>query len=58
MLNFLILVTSFFILGGPILSASDFNFDTGLALKSDLADKATITSMHMYNERIISVSTS
>ena len=39
MLNFLILVTSLFILGGPILSASDFNFDTGLALKSDLADK-------------------
>ena len=44
MLNFFTLVASFFILGGSILSASDFNHNTGFALKSDLADKATITS--------------
>ena len=55
MLNFLILAASFLIFNGSILSASDFNFDTGLALKSDLADKATITSTHKYKEKIIAV---
>jgi len=51
----LIFISSFFIFGGLISSASDFNYDTGLALKSDLADKATITSMHIYNDRIVAV---
>ena len=52
---FLTLISFFFIFSGSIISASDFNYDSGLALKSDLADKATITSMHMYNDRIIAV---
>ena len=39
----------------PFLSASDFNYDTGFALKSDLADKTTITSMHMHNDKIVAV---
>ena len=55
MLNFFTLVAAFFILGGSMLSASDFNYDTGFALKSDFADKATITSMHKYNENIVAV---
>ena len=50
-----IFITFFFIFIGSILPASDFNYDTGLALKSDLADKATITSTHMYNDRILAV---
>jgi photosystem II stability/assembly factor-like uncharacterized protein len=36
-------------------SSSDFNYDTNLALKSKLADKATITSMHMHQDRILAV---
>ena len=55
MLNFFTIITSFFILGGSILSASDFNYGSGFALKSDLADKATITSMHMYDDKIVAV---
>mgnify|MGYP003329259372 CR=1 FL=1 len=52
---FFTFISFFFIFSSSVLSASDFNYDTGLALKSDLADKATITSMHMYNDRIIAV---
>mgnify|MGYP001162798069 FL=1 len=55
MLNSFSIIASFFILAGSISSASDFNYDTGFALKSDLADKATITSMHMYNDKIVAV---
>ena len=49
------LISFFFTFSGSIISASDFNYDTGLALKSNLADKATITSMHAYNDRIVAV---
>jgi len=52
---FFIFISFFFIFCSSILSASDFNYDTGLALKSDLADKTTITSMHIYNDRIVAV---
>ena len=52
---FLRLISFFFIFSGLSSSASDFNYDTGSALKSDLADKATVTSMHMYNGRITAV---
>ena len=55
MLNYFTLVAFFFILGGSILSASDFNYDTGSALKSDLANNATITSMHLYRDKILAV---
>ena len=48
-------ITFFLIFSSSILPASDFNYDTGLALKSDLADKTTITSMHMYNDRVVAV---
>ena len=40
---------------GLIVSASDLNYDTDLALKSNLADKTTITSMHKRNDRINAV---
>ena len=52
---FFTLISLFIIFSSSVLSASDFNYDTGLALKSDLADKATITSMHTYNDRIVAV---
>ena len=52
---FFILISFFFIFCSSILPASDFNYDTGLALKSDIADKATITSMHIYNDKIVAV---
>jgi photosystem II stability/assembly factor-like uncharacterized protein len=52
---FFIFISFFFIFCSSILPASDFNYDTGLALKSDIADKATITSMHIYNDKIVAV---
>ena len=52
---FSVIISLFLLLTSSTVSASDFNFDTGLALKSDLADKATITSMHKYNNRIVAV---
>jgi photosystem II stability/assembly factor-like uncharacterized protein len=52
---FFTFISFFFIFSSSVLSASDFNYDTGLALKSDLANKATITSMHKYNNRIVAV---
>ncbi len=52
---FFTFISFFFIFSGSVLLASDFNYDTGLALKSGLADKATITSMHIYNDRIVAV---
>ncbi len=45
----------FLLLSISSLFASDFNYDTGLALKSNLADKATITSMHKHNDKIVAV---
>ena len=49
MRNFFIVISLFNIFSGSILSASDFNYDTGSALKSDLANNATITAMHLYS---------
>ena len=50
---FLSFISFFLLFSGSTVSASDFNYDTGLALKSNLANKTTITSMHKHNDRII-----
>ncbi|MDC0032768.1 YCF48-related protein [Pelagibacteraceae bacterium] len=55
MRNFFIVISLFYIFSGSILSASDFNYDTGSALKSDLANNATITAMHLYRDKILAV---
>lgn len=52
---FFIIISFFFLLSSSFISATDFNYDTGLALNSDLADKTTITSMHKYSNKIIAV---
>ena len=52
MRNFFIVISLFYIFSGSILSASDFNYDTGSALKSDLAKNATITAMHLNRDKI------
>lgn len=50
---FLLIISSLFFCINVF--ASDFNYDTNLALKSKLADKATITSMHMHRDKILAV---
>ena len=48
------LIISYFIFSG-ISYISDFNYDTGLALISKNAHKATITSMDKYEDRIYAI---
>ena len=48
------LIISYFIFSG-ISYSSDFNYDTGLALISKNAHKATITSMDKYEDRIYAI---
>ena len=43
------------LLGTSILSAADFNYDTGLALKAKNASEATMTAMEKRYDKILSV---
>ena len=44
-----------FYLNPNVLVASDFNYNTGLALKAKKSTSATITAMHQHNEKILAI---